>query len=58
MVKAIVLHEYGGPEVLKWEDVEVGDPGPDEVRIRHTAMGLNYRDLEARKTSGSVVYIP
>lgn len=48
MTKAFVIHEYGGPEVMKWEDVEVGDPGPDEVRIRHKAVGLNYIDVYHR----------
>ncbi len=58
MVKAIVLHEYGGPEALKWEDVEVGDPGPDEVRIRHTAAGLNYRDVYHRNGNYGVAGFP
>ncbi|MDH3737903.1 MAG: quinone oxidoreductase, partial [Alphaproteobacteria bacterium] len=58
MVKAIVLHEYGGPEVLKWEDVEVGDPGPGEVRIRHTAVGLNYRDVYHRNGNYGVAEFP
>lgn len=58
MVKAIVLHEYGGPEVLKWEDVEVGDPGPYEVRIRHTAVGLNYRDVYHRNGNYGVPEFP
>ena len=48
MVKAIVVHEHGGPEVLKWEDVEVGDPGPGEALIRHTAIGLNFLDIYYR----------
>lgn len=48
MVKAIVVHELGGPEVLRWEDVEVGDPGPDEARIRHQAVGLNFIDVYYR----------
>ena len=34
MVKAVVLHEIGGPEVLKWEDVDVADPGPGEALVR------------------------
>ena len=41
MSKAIRIHEYGGPEVLKWEDVEVGSPGPGQARLRQTAAGLN-----------------
>jgi len=48
MVKAIRIHETGGPEVLRWEDVEVGKPGPGEVRLRHTAVGLNYIDVYHR----------
>ena len=48
MPKAIRIHQLGGPEVLRWEDVDVGDPGPDEVRIRHTAVGLNYVDVYVR----------
>ena len=48
MTQAIRVHDYGGPEVLKWEEVEVGDPGPGEVRIRQTAVGLNYIDVYVR----------
>ena len=48
MTHAIVVHETGGPEVLQWEAVEVGDPGEGEVRIRHTAVGLNYIDVYFR----------
>jgi NADPH2:quinone reductase len=48
MTKAIRIHHTGGPEVLRWEDVEVGRPGPGEVRLRHTAIGLNYIDVYHR----------
>lgn len=48
MTYAIRVHEYGGPEVLTWEEVEIGDPGPGEVRIRQTAIGLNYIDVYGR----------
>ena len=48
MTKAIRFTEYGGPEVLKWEDVDVGDPGPGEARVRHTAVGLNFIDTYQR----------
>ena len=48
MTKAIRIHEPGGPEVLRWEDVEVGAPGPGEVRIRNTAVGLNFIDTYHR----------
>lgn len=48
MVQAIRIHEYGGPEVLRYEEVEVGAPGPGEVRLRHSAIGLNYIDVYVR----------
>ncbi|RMD62088.1 MAG: quinone oxidoreductase [Alphaproteobacteria bacterium] len=48
MTKAIRIHKPGGPEALVWEDVEVGEPGPGEVRIRHTAIGLNFIDVYHR----------
>ena len=48
MTNAIRVHEAGGPEVLTWEDVEVGDPGPGEVRLRQEAAGLNYIDVYHR----------
>jgi NADPH2:quinone reductase len=48
MPKAIRFHKTGGPEVLAWEEVEVGDPGPGQVRIRQHAVGLNYVDTYQR----------
>jgi NADPH2:quinone reductase len=45
---AIRIHQTGGPEVMQWEEVEVGDPGPGEARIRHTAIGVNYIDTYHR----------
>lgn len=48
MSKAMRIHQYGGPEVLRWEEVEVGDPGPGQVRVRHGAVGLNYIDIYHR----------
>ncbi|HXE16668.1 MAG TPA: quinone oxidoreductase [Stellaceae bacterium] len=48
MVHAIRFHETGGPEVLRWEEVQLGKPGEGEVRIRHTAVGLNYVDTYQR----------
>jgi NADPH:quinone reductase len=48
MPKAIRFHKTGGPEVLVWEDVEVGDPGAGQIRIRHHAVGLNYLDTYHR----------
>jgi len=49
--KAIVIEAPGGPEQLKLVDVEVGAPGPGEVRIRHEACGLNYIDVYHRNGS-------
>ena len=48
MPHAIRVHEIGGPEVLKWEEVEVGDPGSGEIRIRQEAAGLNFIDIYHR----------
>ena len=48
MPHAIRFHKTGGPEVLQWEDVPVGKPGPGEARLRHTAIGLNYVDTYVR----------
>ncbi len=48
MSYAIRFHHTGGPEVLQWEAVEVGKPGPGEVRVRQTAIGLNFIDIYHR----------
>jgi NADPH:quinone reductase len=48
MATAIRIHEAGGPEQLKVEEIEVGDPAPGEVLIRHTAVGLNFIDTYQR----------
>jgi len=48
MTHAIRFHKPGGPEVLVWEEVELGKPGPGEARIRHTAVGLNFVDIYNR----------
>jgi NADPH2:quinone reductase len=48
MSKAIRIHKYGGPEVLCWEDVDVGEPGPGQLRICQAAVGLNYIDVYHR----------
>lgn len=48
MAKVVRMYETGGPEVLRYEDMEVGDPGPGQVRIRHVAVGLNYADTYFR----------
>jgi len=48
MAKAVRLQQIGGPEVLRLEELEVGDPGPGQVRLRHVAVGLNYADTYFR----------
>ena len=48
MSRAIRVHDYGGAEVLKWDEVEVGAPGPGEVKVRQTAIGLNFIDVYMR----------
>jgi NADPH:quinone reductase-like Zn-dependent oxidoreductase len=49
MVRAIRFHELGGPEVLRYEDVPVRDPGPGEVRLRVDAVGLNRAEVNFRR---------
>jgi len=48
MPHAIQIQETGGPEVLKWAEVEVGEPGPGQVKLRQDAAGLNYIDVYHR----------
>lgn len=48
MAMAIRIHQHGGPEVLQWEDVPVAPPGPGEVLLTHTAVGLNFIDVYHR----------
>jgi NADPH2:quinone reductase len=48
MPNAIRIHETGGPEVLRWEPVEIGEPGPGQVRLRQHAAGLNFIDVYHR----------
>ena len=48
MPHAIRVHEAGGPEVLQWQEVEVGAPGPGQVRLRQEAAGLNFIDVYHR----------
>ena len=61
---AIVMREYGGPDVLRLEDVEVPDTGADEVRIRVLASAVNHADLEIRagiwpvRGAGPFPYVP
>lgn len=58
MVHAIRIHEHGGPEVLRWDAVEVGEPGPGQARIRQTAVGLNYIDTYHRSGAYKLPVLP
>jgi NADPH2:quinone reductase len=58
MTRAIVLHETGGPEKLRFEAVEVGEPGAGELRIRHTAIGVNFHDTYVRSGSYRTLTLP
>ncbi len=48
MPKAQVIHQQGPPEVMRWQEWPVPDPGPCEVRVRHTAIGVNFADTYHR----------
>lgn len=48
MPHSIRIHEPGSPEILRWEEIKVGEPGPGEARIHQTACGLNYLDVYMR----------
>jgi NADPH2:quinone reductase len=48
MVAAVRVHQYGGPEVLTYEEIELAPPGPGELRVRHTAIGVNFIDTYFR----------
>ena len=58
MSKAFRFHQHGGPEVLRFEDVEVGAPGPGQVRIRNVAVAVNYRDVLMRLGVHAVKSLP
>lgn len=49
MIKAVRVHEYGGVDKLRYEDIEIGEPGPGQAYIRHTAIGLNFADMHNRE---------
>ncbi len=57
-MKAVRFHAIGGPEVLRWEDVELPPPGPGEVRIRHKAVAVNFRDVLVRRGQHAVKSLP
>lgn len=60
-VKAHVIHKQGPPSVLKWQNVELTAPGPNEVQIRHSAVGLNFTDIYQRSgqyPAASLPFVP
>ena len=57
-MKAIRFHQNGGPEVLRWEEAELSPPGEGEVRIRHAAVALNFRDILVRRGQHAVKSFP
>jgi NADPH2:quinone reductase len=58
MVHGVRLHAVGGPERLTWEQIEVGAPGPGDVRIRQRAAGLNYIDVYHRTGLYPLAHLP
>ncbi|MEH3144318.1 MAG: quinone oxidoreductase [Methylobacterium frigidaeris] len=58
MPKAIRVHEYGGPEVMVYEDVETRAPGPGQIRVRQTAIGVNFIDIYFRSGLYKVPELP
>ncbi|QRG05239.1 quinone oxidoreductase [Xanthobacter dioxanivorans] len=61
MVHAVRVHQTGGPEVLTYEDIVVPSPGPGEVQVRHTAIGLNFIDVYFRTglyKAASLPFVP
>lgn len=58
MAQAIVVREYGGPEVLKLEEVVVEDPAPGQVRVRHTRIGVNFHDIYVRSGLYKTLELP
>ena len=57
MTKAMRIYETGGPEVMRWEEIELPPPGPGEVRLRQSAAGLNHADINLRR-GGFYLYAP
>jgi len=49
MTKAIRIHRNGDPDVLRWEDIDLPSPADGEVRIRHTAIAVNFSDINVRR---------
>jgi NADPH:quinone reductase len=58
MSKAFQFYRHGGPDVLRYEDVDVGEPGPGQVRIRNKAVAVNFRDVLMRRGTHAVRAFP
>ena len=58
MPKAIRVHEYGGPEVMAYEDVERREPGPGQIRVKLTAIGVNFIDIYFRSGAYKAAQLP
>jgi NADPH2:quinone reductase len=58
MTHAIRIHRFGGPEVLQWEEISVGAPAAGQLRLRHTAAGLNFVDVVQRRGAHGHVQLP
>jgi NADPH2:quinone reductase len=57
-MKAIRLHRHGGPDALIYEDVDIGQPGPGEVRVRNRAIGVNFVDIYLRTGDDASANLP
>lgn len=58
MPKAIRIYEYGGPEVMGYEDVPLAEPGPGQIRVRQTAIGVNFIDIYFRSGVYQAAQLP
>ena len=58
MAEAIIIKEYGGPEVLRLNTINVGKPDPDEVKIKHTRIGVNFHDVYVRSGLYKTLSLP
>src|SRR5260370_8090244 len=57
-MKAIRVHSHGGPDVLAYEDVDIGPPAPGEVRVRNRAIGVNFVDIYLRTGAFAPPHLP
>ena len=58
MTKAVVMRQTGGPEVLRLRDIEAGAPGPAELRVQQTAIGVNFHDVYVRTGLYRTLHLP